>query len=415
MWKLLCCVAVVLGLIFLGQFNANVAGAAPGEADKTAAPEDTSAEEIPTPQETPEEEIVLPIPGASGLPMLRAYLLRWLNTKEGETKLIISEAPEMVIVPIAVDKVQGLAIEDISKAGLIPLTKPVFRPGYIPGEVVRQDPVPGTEVEPNSEVTLEVAQTEIAIQPAVELMEGTNQEEVWGQLIVHRPFDVELTPKIQNVPIFAIRYGGRDHVTGKELSPNFAEARAKAVAERLSIAWALLDQGAYLDVSAEEWIQMDDVSTWRLAEPFKPNYGNTPKPCPAIYLRHENLGVNPLRIITVYPNDALSFGPPHDETGTFQEELTERELAEYLVALIKAHHLLFHKRSVNVADYEKLEICKTREGNIFKEICIRAREAAEGESLEAVRDALARVAMSQRTRLTTLAYKAPKDWRTRNR
>jgi len=350
-------------------------------------------------------------------PLLRhqpgsAYVVDIAQGDVGQTRLLVSQAPETVVVPVVMEAPQHEAARMLSDAGLVPRTRLVFSPGHTPGEVVRQHPAPGAVVAPNAEVTLEVAQTELAIQPAVSLRDDINEKELWGQLIVHRPFDVELPVRVQHVPILAIaQVDDDDRGANPSGRPRSAEARARAVAERLSIAWTLLNDGAYLDVADSEWIGLDDHATWRLSEPEDAAGAG---PNPAIYLRHSNLGPHPLRIITVYPEDALSLGTPRDATGTTRAELTQEEAAAYLVALIKAHHLLFHKRSTEPADYDKLEIVRTREGDIFKEICLRAREATEGRGIEAIRHALARIAMAQRARLTTLAFKAPEDWRLRH-
>jgi hypothetical protein len=274
-------------------------------------------------------------------------------------------------------------------------------------------PAPGTAVSPHGEVLLEIAQTELAIQPAVSRRADSHEEQVWGHLIVHRPFDVELSARIQHVPILAIpddtTSDTRD--TSRSQRRGRSELRAKAVAERLSIAWTLMADGAYLDVADSEWIGLDDDARWRLVASADEK---SPGSNPAIYLRHGELGPHPLRIITIYPQDALNLGAPRDATGTTRAELTQHEAAEYLVALIKAHHLLFHRRSTDPADYDKLEIVKTREGNVFKAICLRAREAREGQGVGAIRQALGRIALAQRAGLTTLAFKAPEDWRLRH-
>jgi hypothetical protein len=91
------------------------------------------------------------------------------------------------------------------------------------------------------------------------------------------------------------------------------------------------------------------------------------------------------------------------------------DLAEYLIAVIKAHHLLFFVQSSNIADYEQLELDQTREGKIFKELFIRADEVRtlRGEqrlSAATIKDALARVALPQRQRLVNMTVRAPRDW-----
>jgi hypothetical protein len=159
----------------------------------------------------------------------------------------------------------------------------------------------------------------------------------------------------------------------------------------------------------------DDEARWQLRGPFAPAYSAFPESYPAIYVRHDKLGSTPLRIMTVYPEDAAFMGQPVDETGR-PTLFTQQELAEYLVSLFQAHYTMLGKRSGQLEDFENLEICKTREGKIFKEICIRALEEARDEgtgttSVVDLKSALARVAVSQRYRLLNLAFNAPKDWR----
>jgi hypothetical protein len=125
------------------------------------------------------------------------------------------------------------------------------------------------------------------------------------------------------------------------------------------------------------------------------------------------LGSNSLKILTVYPEDALAFGQPDDSHGV-PTPLTARELADYLVALLKAHHLLFHKQSTDLNSYDQLEICKTKDGRVFKDIAAQIRPAgAPGEPRD-LKGVLEQLSMDQRVRLATLAYKAPIDWRLRS-
>lgn len=317
---------------------------------------------------------------------------------------------------VAIDKtklvdVTGMAQSDaedaINKAGLRVKQITFDYSDTIPaGCVIKQEPESG-ELDKGSSVNLIVAQTEIAIQPfPIRIEEISGEVKNWGQLIVHRPFDVELRERIQNVPLFVIAYKGQHHVS--------IEARAQSVAENLSVAWDFMNEGGYLEVAANDWIMPDDAGKWRLMGPFAPEYTEgAGKPFPAIYVRHEKLGNKPLKIMTVYPEDAAFFGQPMDEDG-IPSLFNEKELAEYLVSLIKAHHLLFSMKSARIGDYDRLELSKTREGEIFKEICLRAIEAAERPTTTELKGALARIAMTQRYRLMTLAYNAPRDWRLRN-
>jgi hypothetical protein len=275
------------------------------------------------------------------------------------------------------------------------------------GCVVRQEPQAGTFVRAQTGVELVIAQTKIAIQ-SFPIDRGIGGEVTSrGQLIVHRLFDVELMNSIQNIPIFAIANRGSRHTT--------VEARAQSIAENLLMAWGLLAEGGYLEAAPDTWVMTDDEAKWQLRGPFAPAYSAFPESYPAIYVRHDKLGSTPLRIMTVYPEDAAFMGQPVDETGR-PTLFTQQELAEYLVSLFQAHYTMLGKRSGQLEDFENLEICKTREGKIFKEICIRALEEARDEgtgttSVVDLKSALARVAVSQRYRLLNLAFNAPKDWR----
>ena len=278
------------------------------------------------------------------------------------------------------------------------------------GSVIRQDPPPNTLVTINDDVDLVIAQTKLAIQ-RFPLERGIGGEaERYGQLIVNRLFDVELKTPIQNIPIFAIADKGFRHAT--------VEARAQSIAENLLMAWSVLEAGWELEMAPDAWIMPDDEGKWRLRGPFAPDYEGFASSPPAIYVRNPKFGNTPLRIMTIYPGDADLFGQPVDASGTpilFSQE----ELAEYLVSLIQAHYTLLAKTDSRLEDFEKLDICKTREGKIFKEICLRAMEEAGGTNTQAekiadLRSALARVALSQRYRLMTLAFNAPRDWRLRD-
>jgi hypothetical protein len=344
-------------------------------------------------------------------PRLEPIVLASSKGREGTRLLDIDKTGLMDITGIP----QLYAADAIIDAGLRVAKISYDYSDTIPaGCVIRQEPEAGTPIEEiDSSVSMVVAQTEIAIQPFPIQRSIGGEVEGWGQLIVHRPFDVELRERIQHIPIFAIAYEGLRHAN--------IEARAQSIAENLSIAWGILDEGGYLDTATDDWIMPDDAEQWRLRGPFAPNYDKeAPKPFPAIYVRHEKLGNKPLRIMTVYPEDAAFFGQPADRAGT-PTLFSDQELAEYLISLIKAHHLLLAKRDNQLEDFKRLEICTTREGEIFKEICLRAIEETKGtgtisqtSSTTDLRSALARVAMTQRYRLMTLAYNAPRDWRLRN-
>jgi hypothetical protein len=322
----------------------------------------------------------------------------------------------MVPVPLVTDKPLRAAAADVNNAGLTPVIKSVVNAERPPGIVVEQDPPAGLEVTPHSRVVLSVATTELALQPGTTVDEATGQTHVWGQLIVHRPFEIDLKAQTQNVPILAIAYEGRDYVRGDDPEPlHFAEPRTTAILENLSIAWTWLDNEGTLEVSAAgESLPPDDTPIWYLTDPLGPQYGVPEPQFPTIYLHHPSLGGRSLKILTVYPDDASAFGQPDSKRGV-PTQMTPLELADYFVALIKAHHLLFHRHSTDPENYDQLDICKTKDGRIFKEIATQARQAATGDDVRDINNALEQMSLDQRTRLATLAYKAPVDWRLRNK
>jgi len=238
----------------------------------------------------------------------------------------------------------------------------------------------------------------IAIEPYKAKVDRVSGEVLsWGQKIILRDFDVELPDRIQQVPIFCIQYEGLHHAKAKGMGQ--VEARAKCIAERLAVAFDLLGYGGKLVVGP------DDGTKWRLSGLTAPAYGPAGELYPAIYIEHSNLADNPLRIVTIFPEDVAGF--PRMEN--------EQKLATYIRALVYAHYELFFKRSSHIRDYEGLRIDQTREGKIFKEIFIRAQEAAELKNLNVIddpvlKDALARIAMPQGQRLVNMAFKAPRDW-----
>jgi len=147
----------------------------------------------------------------------------------------------------------------------------------------------------------------------------------------------------------------------------------------------------------------DQWGDWRNTGANAPIYDPAPKTYPAIYLEHANLEQR-LRIMTVYKEDA----------DRFPRISAPDALADYLIAMIQAHHLLVHQKSGYIAEYDALAIDKTREGKIFKEVFIRAEEVkslrGEQQITDGIlQDALARISIPQRIRLFNLAVRAPVD------
>jgi len=332
------------------------------------------------------------------------------------------------VEPIELMRVIGIpqsdAVDAITAAGLkvAPITYD-YSDTIPAGNVMSQEPRAGATLSVNEEVKLVIAQTKIAIQP-FELpgptrMELNIEEMPAGQLIVHRPFDVQLRTGVQNVPLFFVGYHGMHHIKGQH-NLDMVEARAKCIAERLSAAMRLMDEGGSLEVVDGQVKSRDDWADWHIKEAWRPQYAQSPESYPAIYARHKMLGGNRLRILTVYPKDCDYFGFPAavDEHGNQlpASKFEPHELAEYLVTLIEAHQQLFSSKGVSSpSEYDNLEICKTREGLIFKEIALRAHEVSDHPGDDDIRDALWREALTQRDRLVKLAYKAPVDWRVRDR
>jgi hypothetical protein len=220
----------------------------------------------------------------------------------------------------------------------------------------------------------------------------------YGMLIVHQRYGVQLREVVPNVPILSLQYAGQHYREELPDDPKHVEARAKCVAEHIRHAWTLMDHGAKLEVSSDSW------------NVYRVHSRPTPPPCAAVYVRSPIAGSEPLRIMTIYPQDVAGY--PWIKT--------EESLAEYLVDLIQAHYLLFWRNEGDINRYEELRIDQTSEGKIFKEIVVRALEVAKlkGQSRfdsETLEDALARVPLSQRERLYRMATTPPIDWESLSR
>jgi hypothetical protein len=215
----------------------------------------------------------------------------------------------------------------------------------------------------------------------------------FGEMVTHSGYDVQLRETIKNVPILSIQYAGRLYREGPRNEPNHVEARATAVTERLLHAWTLMDYGAKLEIAEDTW------------DAGKGPGGSRRPGHPAIFVRSPVAGTEPLRIITIFPQDL----------SAFPWVSSEQSFAEYVAALIHAHYLLFWKHESDILAYEALRIDKTREGKIFKEIAVRAVEMARlkeqsGFDQDILKDVLARLTLSQREALYRLATVAPVDW-----
>ncbi len=214
-----------------------------------------------------------------------------------------------------------------------------------------------------------------------------------GQKLVHRDIEVSLGETITPVPIFSIQYAGLHHRPSPLDSPDHAEARAKSIAERLLHAWTLMDHGARLEVAPDDW------------NAFRSQAQADAPPYPAVYVRSPVAGAEPLRILTVYPEDVAGY----------PWIASENSLADYLANLIWAHYMLFWRNEADLSKYRALALHRTSEGRIFTEIATRAIEAGKRRNLiqfdgATVREVLAAMPASERQRLYRLATAPPMDW-----
>ncbi len=243
----------------------------------------------------------------------------------------------------------------------------------------------------------------------VDDVSGSTQ--IFGQLIVHQLYDVQLGEgppsaepgagdpgTFRNIPILSLQQTGRHYRQALATDPNHAQARAKSVAEHLVHVWALMDLGGTLEIGADDW------NAYRLRSPAA-----TPRHT-ALFIRSPAAGAEPLRVITIYPEDVAGY----------PWVSSERSLAEYLGSLIQAHYLLFWKNEVDMTKYDALRIGRTAEGRIFREIAIRAairaRRKGQGRfDRETLREVLDGMTVGQRETLCRLATVPPMDWETWSR
>jgi len=299
------------------------------------------------------------------------------------------------------------------------------------GYVISQHPKQG-QVEANSEVNLVIAQTEIAIEPFRLTSDVGTGSVSWGQMIVHRPFPMVVPTAAgpagnsygetkRQIPMFSIFCDGIDgNVAGNDYDR--MQRRAQSIAERLLTAWNLMDQGSTLEVVAE-----DDLSKWEVRGPYRPSYGQGTNSSTRITAQEQvhidavpkGRAGHPLRIMTVYPADASRYGSPTeiDEDGNRRRRfnpMTPREAAQYFVAVIEAHHLLFSKMSEGKQDYRDLEFAKSEAGTIFellKDDIVKVQE--ESLSRDSLRRALFRLKLRVQ-QFEKMARRAPEDWRIRD-
>jgi hypothetical protein len=220
----------------------------------------------------------------------------------------------------------------------------------------------------------------------------------FGQLIVHQGYEIPLGDTTRNIPILSIQQAGRHYREGPANDPNHVQTRAKSVAERLAHAWTLMDQGARLEIGDDDW------NAYQVHAPAA-----APKHT-ALFVRSPVAGGEPLRILTLYPEDVAGY----PWVGS------ERSLAEYLSSLLQAHYLLFWKYEIDISKYNALRIGRTAEGGIFREIAIRAALAAKRKGQVrfdrgVLREVLDRLTLSERETLCRLATVPPMDWESSSR
>ena len=176
-----------------------------------------------------------------------------------------------------------------------------------------------------------------------------------GQKVVHMGYELQLREVVTQVPIFAVQYSGLHYRETPADAVDHAEARAKSVAERIVHAWTLMDHGARIEVADDDW------------NVFRSESKTSPTRHMAVYVRSPVAGAEPLRILTVYPEDIAAY--PWISS--------EKSLADYLAALIEAQYRLFSRNETDLSKYRASPLDKTREGRIFTEIATQASEAAQ--------------------------------------
>lgn len=214
-----------------------------------------------------------------------------------------------------------------------------------------------------------------------------------GQKIVHLGFEVQLREAQASVPILALQHAGAHYRESPPNAPSHAEARAKSIAERMVHAWTLMDHGARIEVADDDW------------NAFRSRTKGTSSRHAAIYVHSPVAGAEPLRLVTVYPQDVAGYPWISNE----------KSLADYLANLIQAHYLLFWRNEGDLSKYRAMHLDRTREGQIFKEIAARAGKAAKQKGFTRfdstiLQDILKDLPLSQRERLYRLATTPPMGW-----
>jgi hypothetical protein len=154
-----------------------------------------------------------------------------------------------------------------------------------------------------------------------------------------------------------------------------------------------MDHGARIEVADDDWNAYRSQTRGAVSRHA------------AVYVRSPVPGAEPLRILTVYPQDVEAY--PWISS--------EKSLAGYLARLIEAHYRLFSRNETDLSKYRASPLDKTQEGRIFTEIAARANDAAKAKGLsqfdaQTLRTVLDDLSLSQRERLNRLATTPPMDW-----
>ncbi len=232
---------------------------------------------------------------------------------------------------------------------------------------------------------LSVAGTTLGVEDVTRDIAGYGYK---SSCIQHNNYRLELHEGIFQVPILALYYAG-PYVSIRE--------RAEDVAANMEHAFDLIEMGGVLEVV------------------------NDPDGNPSVWVKGEwDYCGQGQRIITIYSKDAELFPRANGD---------QQLLAEYVRAITYAHYTLFVKNSLDVNEYDELDIDKrTAEGKIFKAIFLKVRDLflarnaniallrtiPREERPEKIRPALQETAqiigVEQHLRLYLLAFLLPRDW-----
>ncbi len=209
-----------------------------------------------------------------------------------------------------------------------------------------------------------------------------------GSCIQHKNYRLELHEGIFQVPVLALYYAG---------PYRSIRSRARDVAANMEHAFDLIEMGGVLELL------------------------NDPDGNPAIWVKGEwDYCGQGQRVMTIYPEDANLFPRAKGD---------QQLLAEYVRTITYAHYILFVKNSLDVNEYDALDIDKrTPEGKIFKAIFLKVRDLllARNENITLLRtlpreekpekirpvlqEAVQIIGVEQHLRLYLLAFLLPRDW-----